>query len=146
MQQLPLISQITLYILLVLIGFFAIIIWYGQYMVLKGKGYNNPDGSKDDWHEQKTHYGIAFADMVVACPATVAGIILLFITPRSGFYIIALTSFWFLWANIMTTSTSLRFENPKLTLMWFITFPLGAIVGFAYIIWTIIHFNLIYLS
>ncbi len=145
MQGLSLISQVTLYILLVLIGFFAIIVWYGQYRVLKGKGYDNPDGSRDDWQEQKTHYGIAFADMVVACPVTVAGILLLFINPKLGFYLVALTSFWFLWANIMTTATSLRFEKPKITLMWFITFPLGAIVGFAYIIWTIVHFNLIYL-
>ncbi|NYB51097.1 MAG: hypothetical protein HVN35_00830 [Methanobacteriaceae archaeon] len=144
MQQLPLTSQLTLYILLVLIGFFAVVIWYGQYRVLKGKGYDNPDGSRDDWHEQKTHYGIAFADLTVACPATIAGIILLLINPRLGFYIIALTSFWFLWANVMTTATSLRFEKPKITLMWFVTFPLGAIVGFAYIMWTILNFNAIF--
>lgn len=104
----------------------------------------NTDGSADSWHEQKTHYGIAVADLFLACPASILGIILVFISPRWGFYLLALVSFWFLWANIMTTATSLRFENPRLTLIWWIVFPAGSIVGLLYILWTIIHFEAIY--
>lgn len=76
----------------------------------------NPDGSVDDWHEQKTHYDIAFADVLLACPAGIAGIILVFVSPRWGYYLLALISFWLLWANIMATSTSLRIEKPSLSL------------------------------
>lgn len=137
-------SRVILYVLLVLMGFVSIVIWRWQIMVLKGKAMNNPDGSVDDWHVQKLFYGIAIADIFLACPATIAGIIMVFACPRWGYYILAIVSFWFVWANIMTTVTSLRFENPKITFNWFIVFPFGFLIGLAYIIWTFIHFDIIY--
>ncbi|MCP4356412.1 MAG: hypothetical protein GY796_00120 [Chloroflexi bacterium] len=145
MQSLSLPSQLSLYVLLALIGLFSLIIWGWQIMVLKGKVIKNPDGSSDGWQEQKTHYGIAVADVFLACPASIIGIALIFVSPRGGFYLLAMVSFWFVWANTMTTATSLRFENPKLTLNWWIVFPTGIFVGLAYILWTVIHFDAIYL-
>ena len=144
MQELSLISQISLYILLAIIGIICLIVWGWQIRVLKGKAMKNPDGSFDNWREQKTHYGIAFADIFFACPINIAGIVLVFISPRWGYYLLALVSFWFVWANVMTTATSLRFEKPKINLNWFITFPFGILVGMAYIAWTVVHFNTIY--
>lgn len=144
MHNLLPLSQVILYVLLALMGFVSIIIWWWQIMVMKGKPMKNPDGSVDDWHEQKLFYGIAIADIFLACPATIAGIIMVFVSPRWGYYILALVSFWFVWANIMTTVTSLRFENPKITFNWFIVFPFGSLIGLAYIIWTFIHFDIIY--
>ena len=144
MQELSLASQISLYVLMTLIGLFTLLVGIWQVTVLKGKTMKNPDGSSDAWQEQKTHYGIAFADVFLACPATIAGIVLVFITPRWGIYILALISFWFVWANIMTTSTSLRFEKPKINLSWFIAFPFGILIGLAFIVWTILHFDVIY--
>lgn len=44
----------------------------------------------------------------------------------------------------MTTTTSLKFENPKLTLNRIIVFPTGIFVGLATILWTVIHFEKIY--
>ena len=125
-------------------GLLTLIIWWWQAQVLKGKSMNNPDGSADDWNQQKTHYGIAFADVFVACPVTIAGIILVFVAPAWGHYLLILSSSWFVWANTMTTSTSLRFEKPKITLNWVIVFPTGILVGLAYIIWSIIHLELIF--
>lgn len=144
MQELSLLSQITLYVLLALMALFALIVWVAQIMILRGGRFRNPDGSVDDWHEQRTHYGIAFADAFLACPATIAGIILVFAIPRWGYYILALAGFWWVWGNVMTTATSLRFHNPCINLKWFITFPFGAVMGLAYIAWTIIHFDTIY--
>lgn len=144
MQELSLLSQISLYVLLALMGLLALIVWGWQIMVLRGNAMDNPDGSTDDWHEQKIFYGIAFADVFLACPVSIAGIILVFASPRWGYYLLALVSFWFVWANIMTTATSLRFEKPKFTLMWFIVFPFGTLVGLAYIVWSIVHFDTIY--
>jgi len=146
MQQLSLLSYVVLYSLMVCMGLIAVVIWFWQIKVMQGKAMTNPDGSADDWHEQKMQYGVAVADIFLACPATIASIILVFIYPRWGYYILALVSFWFLWANIMTTSTSLRFQKPRITFSWFIVFPFGSLLGLAYIIWTIIHFELIYMQ
>ncbi len=145
MQSLSLPSQIILTILLALIGLFSLIIWGWQIMILRGKVIKNPDGSSDGWQKQKTHYGIAVADVFLACPASIMGIVLVFVSPRWGFYLLAMVSFWFVWANIMTTATSLRFENPKLTLNWWIVFPTGIFVGLAYILWTVANFDAIFL-
>jgi hypothetical protein len=125
-------------------GVLALIIWVWQVKVLKGKIMKNPDGSSDDWHEQKTHYGIAFADVFLACPSILAGIALVIISSRWGHYLLTLVSFWFVWTNLMTTATSLRFEKPKITLSWIIVYPFGIFVGLAYIVWTIFNFDIIY--
>lgn len=145
MQELSLLSQLSSYVLLVLIGLIALIVLAWQINVLKGKTMRNPDGSADDWHEQKLFYGVALADIVWACPTAIVGIILVFLNPRWGYYLLSLVSFWFVWANTMTTATSLRFENPKITLSWFIVFPFGILVGLAYIAWTILHFETVFL-
>jgi hypothetical protein len=144
MRELSLLSHVSLYLLLAFIGLFAVLIWGWQVRVLKGKPMKNPDGSSDDWHEQKTHYGIAFADVFLSCPLSIAGIVLVFLRPQWGYYLLALVSFWSVWSNMMTTATSLRFENPTINLQWFITFPFGALVGLAYIVWTMVHFDTIY--
>jgi hypothetical protein len=125
-------------------GFDAVIVLLWQIMVMKGKAMKNTDGSVDDWHNQKLFYGVALADIFLACPATIAGIIMVLASSRWGYYTLALVSFWFVWANIMATATSLRFESPKFTIGWFITFPFGSLIGLAYIIWTFIHFDLVY--
>ena len=144
MQELSLASQVSLYVLLGLMGLLSLIVWGWQIMILQGKAMKNPDGSFDDWHEQKTHYGLAFADAFLACPLNIAGIVLVFVSPRWGYYLLALVSFWLVWGNIMTTSTSLRFEKPRITLIWLITFPFGILLGCAYIAWTLVHFDAIY--
>ncbi|UCD05412.1 MAG: hypothetical protein JSV98_09920 [candidate division WOR-3 bacterium] len=144
MQGLLPVSRITLYVLLALMGLDAVIVFLWQIMVMKGKAMKNTDGSFDDWHTQKIFYGIALADIFLACPVTIASIIMVLASSRWGYYTLALVSFWFVWANIMTTATSLRFESPKFTFIWFITFPLGSLIGLAYIIWNFIHFDLIY--
>ena len=144
MQGLSLLSQISLYVLLALIGVLALIIWGWQLMVIRGKAMANADGTTDDWHEQKIFYGIAFADIFLACPISIAAIILIFVNPRWGYFLLAWISCWFVWANIMTTATSLRFEKPKFTLMWFIQFPFGTLVGLATLAWIVIHFETIF--
>ena len=145
-QTLPLASQVSLYALLALMGLFSLLVFGWQTMILRGKAMQNPDGTSDNYREQKTHYGIAFADVFLACPVCFVAIALVFIDPRWGIYLLAMVAFWFVWANLMTTATSLRFENPKLTLNWWIAFPTGIIVGLVYILWTIIHFETIYIS
>ena len=144
MQELSLVSQISLYVLMALIGVYTLLVGVVQVMVLKGKAMKNPDGSSDNWHEQKTHYGIAFADLVLACPVSIVGIVLVFVAPRWGYYLLALVSFWFVWANTMTTATSLRFEKPNINLNWFLVFPFGILVGLTYLVWTFINFDIIY--
>ena len=104
----------------------------------------NPDGSVDNWHEQKILYGMAIADVFIACPIAIVGVILTLFGFKWGFYLLALDSFFFLWVNTATTMTSLRFQKSKITLNWFIVYPFGAILGFAFLVWTIIHFDNIF--
>jgi hypothetical protein len=144
METLSLPSQITLYVLLALIGLLTLIIWGWQIQVFRGKEMKNTDGSADSWHEQKIFFGMAVADIFLACPLSIIGIVLVFFSPRWGAYLLSWVSFWLVWANIMTTATSLRFEKPKFTLAWFIVFPFGALVGLAYLLWTLFHFDIIY--
>lgn len=141
MATLSLASQISLYVLIVTIGIVALVVWGGQIWVLRGNAFPNPDGSRDDWHEQKVIYGIALADAVLACPAAIVGVILVFVSPRWGIFLLALVSFWLLWANIMTTANSLRFYRPRIGFLWFMTFPFGALLGLAYLGWVIMHFD-----
>jgi len=144
MKELSLLSQISLYVLLGIMGIVCLIIWVWQIRVFNGQAMKNPDNSYDNWHNQKTHYGIAFADIFLACPTNIAGIVLVFFSPRWGFSLLALVSFWWLWANIMTTSTSLRFEKPKITFNWCVVFPFGILIGLAMIVWIIVHFEKVY--
>ena len=69
---------------------------------------------------------------------------LVFLAPRWGFFLLGMVSFWFLWANVMTTLTSLRFEKPRITLQWLVVFPLGAVVGVSFLAWTVAHFELVF--
>lgn len=144
MQELPFVARLWLYPIIGAMGLLALMIFVWQIMVLQGKAMKNCDGSYDNWREQKTHYGLAVADVFFACPVNIAGIILVFVAPRWGYYLLALVSFWWVWANVMTTATSLRFEKPKITLIWFLTFPFGILIGLAYIGWSIIYFKQIY--
>jgi len=143
-MELPLISRILLYFIVVIFGLLCILIFGWQMMVVRGKSMNNPDGTIDDWHAQKLFYGIAVADITIAVPVALIGIALIFIGLRMGYYLTGLASFWLLWTNIMTTATSLRFEKPKISINWFIVFPFGAIIGLAYIVWTLVHFKTIF--
>ena len=145
-MEISLISKIVLYIIIIIFAFLAAIVCGWQIMVLRGKSMKNPDGSVDDWHEQKLFYGIALADITVAIPVTFVGIVLIFVGWRIGYYLTGLASFWFLWANIMGTATSLRFEKPKITPIWFMVVPFGALVAMTYIAWSLVHFNAIFFS
>ena len=142
-MEIPLISKIILYIIIVLFGLLCVFIFGWQIMVLRGKSMKNPDGTVDDWHEQKLFYGIALADVTIAVPVTLIGIVLIFIGARIGYYLTGLASFWFLWTNVMATATSLRFEKPKISFSWLISFPFGALIALAYIVWTLVHFDTI---
>lgn len=145
MEELGSISTLILYVLLAFIGLYGLILWVWQFMVLRGRAFQNPDGSTDDWHRERSFYGFAFADVTVSCPATLAGVVLIFVAPRWGHYLLALASFWWVWANVMTTATSMRFYDwRKRVVYWFFTFPFGALLGLAYIVWTIVHFEIIY--
>ena len=137
-------AQVFLLALLFIMGLYSLLVFAWQVKVLQGKAMTNVDGSVDSWHQQKIMYGMAFADVLIACPANIAGIVLVFVFPRWGFYLLALVSFWWVWANVMTTATSLKFEKPALTLNWVITFPFGAFIGLAYIIWSMLYFDIIY--
>jgi len=144
LAELSLSSRIILFTLLVLIGLITCIVYWAQIGCVRGKPFENPDGTKDDWREQKVFYGIAWADILLACPMSISALVLIFLAPQWGFFLMGMVSFWFLWANVMTTITSLRFEKPEITFQWFVVFPFGAVVGLSFLAWMVAHFDLVF--
>jgi len=140
-MELSLVSKIILYLDVGCMGVIALLLLRWQVTVLQGRPMGNPDGSVDDWHEQKILYGIALADLLLAIPLTLAGVVLVYLGWRIGFAVMGMASFWFLWVNAATTLTSLRFQKPRFTLSWFFIFPFGAILGLVYILWSLAHFK-----
>jgi len=63
-------------------GLFCLLVFGWQIMIIRGKAMQNPDGTSDDHHMQKTHCGIVFADVFLACPTCFAALALVFISPR----------------------------------------------------------------
>lgn len=104
----------------------------------------NPDGSFDERRRHEHHFGMAVADVFIACPLSVIAIALVFIEPRWGHWLLTMFAFFFVWVNTVTTVNSLKFRAPKLTLARFIVFAFGALVGLAYLIWAAIHFDQIF--
>lgn len=141
MQDLTPISGITLYALLALIAILTPLLLWFQIQVFQGKRMTNPDGSADDWNEQEIFFGIAVADILLACPLGIATVALILAGSSWGFLLLPVFGFYFLWANTMTTATSLRFHKPKITLRWLVVFPLGILVGAAALVWSAAHFR-----
>jgi len=144
LEALPVFSKVSLYVLLALIGCLTLIVAWAQVGCIRGRPFQNPDGSADDWREQKIFYGIAWADLMVACPLSVLGLAMVFAVPRVGLFLLGGVSVWFVWSNVMTTVTSLRFERPRITLQWLIVFPFGSVVGAAFLVWVLLHFGVVY--
>jgi hypothetical protein len=142
MPNMPLTSQITLYGLLALIAVLTLALLWWQIQVLRGKRMENPYGSADDWNEQEIMFGIALADVLLACPLGIATVVLTLAGSPWGFFLLPIFGFYLVWANTMTTATSLRFHKPTFTLMWIIVFPLGIAVGAAALAWSVAHIQL----
>lgn len=135
-------SRISLYVLIYLMAFYLIIVMYWQVQVVRGRAMNNPDGSVDDYHEQKIFYGIAIADFVVPLPLMIAAFAFWYAGDVSIAHLLfAMVSFWFVYWNTVTTATSLRFETPTIDTMWIITCPFGIVLGFLYWCWIFIHYD-----
>ena len=135
LQTIPHAYRIWFYAVLAIIATYVLLVFIWQVQVLRGRSMQNPDGSFDDWHIQDTHFGIAVADIFIACPLSIISLVLVLANSIWGIYLLSMAGFWLLWANTMTTATSLRFHQPRMGLQWFVTFPFGAIVGLAVLGW-----------
>ena len=101
------VSRILLDVLVSLIALLTLVVAWAQIRCVRGRPFQNPDGTADDWREQKIFYGIAWADLVVACPLAIVGLGLTFTYPTLGLFLLAGVSVWLVWASVMTTVTSL---------------------------------------
>ncbi|KPK56392.1 MAG: hypothetical protein AMS21_12755, partial [Gemmatimonas sp. SG8_38_2] len=108
LEGLSAVSRVLLYVLLSLIALLTLAVAWAQLGCLRGRFFQNPDGTSDDWREQKIFYGIAWADLVVGCPLSIVGLALTLTAPKLGLFLLAGVSVWLVWANVMTTATSLR--------------------------------------
>jgi hypothetical protein len=143
-MDIPFYSKLIMYVDIGLMGILCIILLFWQINVLRGKSIRNADGSVDDWHEQKLYYGLSLSDIIFAIPFSIFGIVLIYTGYKLGYYITGMASFWFVWINTVTTVTSLRFEKPRITISWIIVFPLGALLGLIYLVWSLVYFHEIF--
>ena len=139
LSEISLVSKVVLFVLLGLMGLFSVVLLWAQIRCIRGIPFQNPDGTADDWREQKIFYGIAWADILVACPTSFGALVAVFVAPRLGLILLGMAGILFLWSNVMTTVTSLRFERPKVTPEWIVVFPTGGVVGLAIIVWILTH-------
>ena len=135
--ELPQVYRIWLYVEVVILLLYSALVSIWQIQVLRGRSMANPDGSTDDWHRQASQYGMAFADVMLACPLAIVSLVMILANPHLGFYLLGMVGFWLVWANTATTVTSLRFHRPKLTAEWVLVFPFGAVVGLAALMWPV---------
>lgn len=140
-MDIPLAGRVVLYVIIIPFGIVCVLLWWWQLMIFRGKTFKNPDGSVDSWHDQKLTYGIAVADITISVPTALIAIVLIFMNWRLGYYLMGLAQFWNLWANAMTTATSIRFENPRLHFVpWLLGYPVCLLMGLAYLGWSIYYF------
>lgn len=144
MVDLPLGSMISLWVLAGLFAAISIALFVAQIYVLSGRAFPNPDGSTDDWHEQPIIFGMALADVIFAVPVTLIGVAMLWVDLKVGVFVLSMSGFWMIYANIFTTATSLRFHKPRLTLVWVLAFPFGIVLGLAMLFWVWWHFALLF--
>ncbi len=143
-MEISLLSKIILYGDISIMGVFCLLLGYWQLNVFRGRSMDNPDGSKDDWHEQKILYGIAFCDLAIIIPVALIGITLIFFERAIGYYLTGLVSFWFIWVNLAFTLTSIRFHRPRITCSWILVYPFGLLIGLIYFSWSLVHFDIIF--
>lgn len=140
------VSRWILQVILIVMACYILAIEVWQFQVFRGKHLINPDGSADDWHEQKLHYGIALADLFLIFPVTVLAICLYFCQQVAlAHYFFSLIASWLVYCNIFTTVTSLKFQSPvNMDWDWFISFPFGVVLGSIYLAWVLTHFEAIF--
>ena len=69
------------------------------------KEMKNADGTVDSWHEQKILYGMAVADIFLACPVNIIGIVLVFVNFRWGAYLLT-------WSTWICQPQTIRLSKP----------------------------------
>ena len=144
-MEISLTGRIILYAVIVPFALVSAALWFYQLMIFRGKTFRNPDGSRDGWEHQRLCYGTALGDMIYSIPLTLIATVLIFLGWRLGFYLMGLAASWCVYINIVTTSTSIRFENPKESfLLWFLTYPFWILLGAAYIAWSLYYFPVLF--
>jgi hypothetical protein len=144
-MEISITARIILYVIIVPFALISAALWFYQLMIFRGKSYKNPDGSMDGWEHQRLCYGTALGDIIYSIPLTLTASVFIFTGWRIGYYLMGLAASWCVYINIVTTSTSIRFEKPKESLLlWFFTYPFCAFLGAAYIAWSLYYFPVLF--
>lgn len=62
LEGLPTASTFVFVVLVGLFAFLTLVVAWAQVGCLRGQPFQNPDGTADNWREQKILYGMAWAD------------------------------------------------------------------------------------
>ncbi|MBT3224302.1 MAG: hypothetical protein HN348_34985 [Proteobacteria bacterium] len=51
---------------------------------------------------------------------------------------------WFVWVNIATTVSIIKFHKPKANFEWLFSYPGLVALGLAFLVWEFVHWNTIF--
>ncbi len=128
-------AYIGLLIVILLFAAYIIVLGYWQVMVVLGNPMANPDGTVDTIAEPLT-FGFVLADLAVAIPIGILGIIGMLLQKKWGLILSAMFSFFLFYMNVAGTAASLWGGGTDvITLEWLLIYPSGCVVGLAFWIW-----------
>ena len=136
-------SRIILYIMLAIYVIIPVVVLIWQFQVMRGKRIKNPDGEYDDWRKFPMQYGYAVADVFLCSPVAIIGIIMIILNHRFGYYLVALASSVYIWC-FGFMFFELKYHKPRINPTWLVTFVLPPLLSLGFVIWTMIHFDMIY--
>jgi hypothetical protein len=143
-QELSLVSKVIVGVCIVANIFLVLRILYLQTKVVRGQKVSKPDGSCDDPEREPDFFAHAIADIIVICPAVLASVVLVCLGHRMGYYLLAIVSFSSVHIYLAQTATSVKFYKPTFNLAWLFVFPLNAVVGLIYVVWSVINFDMVF--
>lgn len=143
-MDLSVVSQSILYFCIAFYGLFIPLELFVQIKMLKGQKVPKPDGSFDQIETYPEFFAYAIGNLFLLLPVMIASIILVLLSHRMGFYLMALVSFWMVFNYFCRTAVSFKVYTPKPSLKWIFVFPWYAIIGLIYIVWSVVHFGIIY--
>ena len=128
-------AYIGLFVVFLLFAVHIIALGYWQIMVLLGNPMANPDGTVDTIAEPLT-FGFALADLAIAIPVAILGIVGMLLHKKWGLILSAMFTLFLFYMNFAGTAASLWGSGfDVITLEWLLLYPAGCVVAIAFWIW-----------
>ncbi|MCP4231284.1 MAG: hypothetical protein GY771_14200 [bacterium] len=128
-------ALIGLLFVFLLFAVYIVALGYWQIMVLLGNPMANPDGTVDTIANPLT-FGFALADLALAIPVAILGIVGMLLQKKWGLFLSAMFTFLMFYMHFAVTASSLWGGGfDVITLEWLLLFPSGCVIAVIFWIW-----------